>query len=101
MREKFWFNDYALFQALNEKYGGEEWTSWEHDIAKRDPNAIVKATEDLKEHIEFHKFTQWCFDSQWKKNLMHSHTELRLLEISLFSLPNIVQMSGQIRKCSN
>jgi 4-alpha-glucanotransferase len=67
MREKFWLDDYALFQALNKKYGGEEWTSWEHDIAKRDPNAIIKATEELKEHIEFHKFTQWCFDSQWKK----------------------------------
>ena len=40
MREKFWLDDYALFQALNKKYGGEEWTSWEHDIAKRDPNAL-------------------------------------------------------------
>jgi len=27
-REKFWLDDYALFQALNKKYGGEEWTSW-------------------------------------------------------------------------
>lgn len=65
--EKSWLNDYALFQALNEKYDGEEWTEWEHAIAKRHPNALKKATEELRGHIEFYKFIQWCFNRQWEK----------------------------------
>src|SRR5512140_2685034 len=26
--EKIWLNDYALFQALNDHYGGKEWIVW-------------------------------------------------------------------------
>jgi 4-alpha-glucanotransferase len=65
--EKSWLDDYALFQALNQKYDGEEWTTWDHGIAKRDPSVLKKISKELREHVEFYKFTQWCFDRQWNK----------------------------------
>jgi 4-alpha-glucanotransferase len=67
LTEKKWLDDYCLFQALNHRYEGEEWTSWEHNIARRNASAIEQATIELREQIDFHKFTQWCFDRQWKK----------------------------------
>lgn len=81
--EKLWLDDYALFQALNHKFDGDEWTFWEHKIAKRNPDAIKQVSEDLREHIEFHKFTQWCFDRQWKK-------------LKLYALAHGVKLIGDI-----
>jgi len=81
--EKLWLDDYALFQALNHKFDGDEWTFWEHKIAKRNPDTIKQVSEDLREHIEFHKFTQWCFDRQWKK-------------LKLYALAHGVKLVGDI-----
>ena len=63
--EKSWLEDYALFQALNHEYGEQEWSSWNTDLAHREPNALKKASEELHDSITFHKFTQWCFARQW------------------------------------
>jgi 4-alpha-glucanotransferase len=63
--EKDWLDDYALFQALNQKYEGQQWTSWDHEIALQFPTALKKMTEKLREHIDFCKFIQWCFRRQW------------------------------------
>ncbi len=66
-REKSWLEDYALFQALNQKHGGTLWVSWETGLVHRKPQALEKAAVELKEFVEFHKFTQWCFAEQWKR----------------------------------
>jgi 4-alpha-glucanotransferase len=63
--EKSWLDDYALFQALNQKFEDEEWASWDSELANREPNALKKASEGLQESIDFHKFSQWCFARQW------------------------------------
>jgi 4-alpha-glucanotransferase len=63
--EKSWLEDYSLFQALNEKNDKQEWSSWDSNLAHREPNALRKASEELSDSIAFHKFTQWCFARQW------------------------------------
>ncbi len=63
--EKNWLNDYALFEALNQQYEGEQWTSWDQELSLRSPYAVEKAGVDLREHIDFIKFVQWCFSRQW------------------------------------
>jgi 4-alpha-glucanotransferase len=65
--EKSWLEDYALFQALNQKHEYKEWTSWEDNLVHRKPAALKNARTELKQLIDFHKFTQWCFARQWKK----------------------------------
>ena len=60
-----WLNDYALFQALNEKNDRRIWTSWDPKIVRRDPAALKTASAGLKSDIEFHRFVQWCFWRQW------------------------------------
>jgi 4-alpha-glucanotransferase len=60
-----WLEDYALFMALNEKFRGKEFSTWDTPIARREPSAIAKAQEKLAEPIRFWKFTQWNFYRQW------------------------------------
>jgi 4-alpha-glucanotransferase len=61
-----WLNDYSLFMALNDKYDGALWSSWDHDVAHRKPAALKIAKAELANGIDYHKFTQWCFMRQWK-----------------------------------
>jgi 4-alpha-glucanotransferase len=63
--EKLWLEDYALFQALNQKYQQKEWSSWDYDLVHRKPDALKNARKELENLVNFHKFTQWCFARQW------------------------------------
>ncbi|MCX7984745.1 MAG: 4-alpha-glucanotransferase [Bacteroidetes bacterium] len=67
MRESYWLNDYALFQALNDEYGDCDWTQWDSALVQRVPHAIEKANSDFNYQINCHKFVQWTFDRQFKK----------------------------------
>lgn len=62
-----WLDDYALFMALNRRYGGhgKVWQDWPTALARRKPDALREATEDLAEECNFWKFCQWRFYSQW------------------------------------
>jgi 4-alpha-glucanotransferase len=67
LAEKAWLDDYALFAALNMKYANDDWTSWGNNFSKKDSSASARLTEELREHVNFHKFVQWCFSQQWSK----------------------------------
>ena len=58
-----WLDDYALFTAIKEQYGGAEWISWDNDIKKR--SGIGQYARKLWEKVEFYKFVQYKFYSQW------------------------------------
>lgn len=64
---RYWLDDYALFMALKEHFGGIEWHKWDEDIRLREPQAIIKYNELLKDEIEFWYYLQFKFYSQWKK----------------------------------
>jgi len=61
-----WLNAYSLFMALNDKYDGALWSTWDPHVAHRKPAALKKAKAELADRIDYHKFTQWCFIRQWK-----------------------------------
>lgn len=65
--QKSWLEDYALFKALNDRFGDVEWTKWEREYAQRKPNALECARKDLASEIRFWKFTQWRFFQQWAR----------------------------------
>ena len=62
-----WLDDYALFMALDQQYGGEGklWQDWPATLALRDPDALQEAAQTLAGECDFWKFCQWCFDRQW------------------------------------
>ncbi len=66
-QNKIWLNNYALFMALKSYFNGEVWNKWNRNIAFRKANALNYYQELLKDDIEFEKFLQFVFYSQWMK----------------------------------
>lgn len=64
-RHAAWLDDFALFMALKEAHRGTVWSSWEKDIASRQPEALQAWTQKLADSIEAHKFAQYLFFTQW------------------------------------
>ena len=66
IRENPWVNDFALFTALKQRFGGVMWTKWpDADIRFRKPEAVRKYREELAHEIDYHIFCQYLFRRQW------------------------------------
>lgn len=65
-----WLQDYGLFMALKDKFGGKGWYLWEEPYRDRHPGTLVRCQEELSEEIGFYCFQQYMFWKQWK-NLHH------------------------------
>lgn len=64
---KFWLDDYALYMAVKNSFGGVSFIEWDEDIRRREPKALAKYKKELKEEIGFYKFQQYKFAEQWYK----------------------------------
>ncbi|MEN9472382.1 MAG: hypothetical protein RLZZ495_471 [Pseudomonadota bacterium] len=62
-----WLDDYALFMALAEHFDWQDWCDWPDGLSQRDPQAIANAAQCYQERIQFWKFCQWCFFTQWHR----------------------------------
>ena len=60
-----WLDDYSLYMALKEYFGGKPWHEWDSGIKRRKPDAIAEYTEKLHRDIDYYKFEQFVFHSQW------------------------------------
>ncbi len=64
-QEAYWLDDWALFIALKNLYGGKPWVEWSEGEALRDPVALNAARMKQSRSMEEHKFRQWLFFKQW------------------------------------
>lgn len=60
-----WLDDYALFVAIKEHHEGAPWDAWDYDIRTRQPAALEHWSRELAEQVEFRKYFQYLFFSQW------------------------------------
>ncbi|MEM5785879.1 MAG: 4-alpha-glucanotransferase [Syntrophobacteraceae bacterium] len=60
-----WLDDYALFTAIKEHFGGASWSEWPHDIRNREEAALQKWRSDLADRVMREKFHQYVFFQQW------------------------------------
>lgn len=67
LRQAEWLDDYALYKALQEHLGEPSWQRWPEELARRDEAALSAWREQLKEHIEHHRFIQFIFFRQWRQ----------------------------------
>ncbi len=71
----FWLDDYALFQALCEKFNDSRWyIAWPEELRNREDKAIVNAIEENKERIDIYKALQYFFFKQWAKFKAHANS---------------------------
>ena len=61
-----WLNDFAIFMASKEFFGGRSWTKWPRDLRDREGSALRDFSEENSAKIEEVKFFQYLFFSQWK-----------------------------------
>jgi len=60
-----WLDDFALFMALKQTNNLVIWMEWEPELALREPVALERARDRLRDEIECHKFIQFEFERQW------------------------------------
>ncbi|MBE6862425.1 MAG: 4-alpha-glucanotransferase [Ruminococcus sp.] len=65
--ENAWLDDYALFMAIKDKFGGASWSDWDEDIRLRKPQAMENYSSELADEIGFYKYLQYLFYTQWTK----------------------------------
>lgn len=61
----FWLDEYALFMALKERYGGAAFDTWPQELREHSPQALIQARQELDEEISIHCFLQYVFEKQW------------------------------------
>jgi 4-alpha-glucanotransferase len=62
-----WLDDFSLYQALREAHTGVPWYRWPRGLRLRESSALDEARLGLKQEVEFHQFTQFIFDRQWRR----------------------------------
>ncbi len=63
----WWLDDYALFMALKDFFGGKCWCDWPEDIRLRWGFALDHYRRELYFDIEFHKYMQFKMFEQYRK----------------------------------
>ena len=61
----YWLDDYALYMAVKNSFGGRSFIEWDEDIRMREPAALSKYRKQFAKEIEFYQFQQFMFDKQW------------------------------------
>ncbi|NSL54678.1 4-alpha-glucanotransferase [Uliginosibacterium aquaticum] len=70
-----WLDDYALFMALADHYGWQDWCDWPAPLARREPAALNEARQQHAERINFWKFCQCAFFRQWHSLKTYAHSK--------------------------
>ena len=66
-RERWWLDDYALFQAIAAHAGTGHWWTWPAALAARDPRALDEARRQLARDVLRHQYLQWAASDQWQR----------------------------------
>lgn len=67
LEQSDWLDDYALFNAIKNHFGGKPWTDWDDDIRFRSPGALARYSEELRDEVRYIKWRQYVFSRQWTR----------------------------------
>ena len=63
----WWLEDFALFMAVREFFEEQPWYDWPEDIRMHWGNALDYYREKLYYQVEYEKYLQFQFHTQWHK----------------------------------
>jgi 4-alpha-glucanotransferase len=66
-RERWWLDDYALFQALSRSMPDTYWRDWPADLRDRAPRALDDARRQLGTEVLRQQYWQWIAETQWQQ----------------------------------
>src|SRR5207245_5194646 len=61
-----WLPDWAVYRALHDRRL-KSWRDWEPPLRDREPQALARAREELRDEIEALSYQQWIADEQWRR----------------------------------
>ena len=64
-RNKEWLDDYALFMAAKDFYGGKPWMEWGESLKHMTESSRAAWENYLEDEVKFYKFIQYVFFEQW------------------------------------
>ncbi|MFI5177581.1 MAG: 4-alpha-glucanotransferase [Vicinamibacterales bacterium] len=64
-RERWWLDDYALFQALAGAVGTAAWRQWPDPIRDRNARALDEVRRQLARDVLRHQYLQWIAETEW------------------------------------
>jgi 4-alpha-glucanotransferase len=70
-----WLEEFTLYAACKERYGGVAWWDWPRPLALREPSALALARAELAESMAHQAFCQFLVHRQW--DAMRCHAESR------------------------
>jgi 4-alpha-glucanotransferase len=59
-----WLEDYALFRALKNRFGGSYYHEWPEDFVERKPAALAKARRELAKEVDRYRLEQFLLRRQ-------------------------------------
>jgi 4-alpha-glucanotransferase len=68
----WWLEEFALFAAIKDSFGGEAWWNWPQRLAFHDAAELKAVAAKLAEEIEIHQFGQFLFFQQWNRLREHA-----------------------------
>ncbi len=83
----FWLKDYSLYMAVKSYFNMRSWYDWpDIEIRSRKKSALKKYSEILAHEINFQKFLQYLFYSQWEnlKKYANSHNVKIIGDIPIY-----------------
>ena len=85
-----WLDDYALFRALKERYGGAPYLEWPEELIRRTPAALEQARRELASHLDRVRFAQFVLFRQGARLKAHAHARgVRLIgDLPFFVSPD-------------
>jgi len=90
-REKYWLDDYVLFQVLCESYNDARWhTVWDKALAKRGKKALDKVRVEKAAELMEWKALQYFFEYQWMelKTYVNSRGIRIIGDVPIFAAPD-------------
>ena len=66
-RERWWLDDYALYQAIAGATGLASWRDWPPALRDRSPSALDDARRSLTKEVLRHQYLQWIAETQWQE----------------------------------
>lgn len=88
-RERWWLDDYAMFQVLSAAHAGGSWRDWPAPLRDRQPAALDAARRLYARQILQHQYAQWMADAQWQR----ARAEAEAAGVAVFGdLPFVVNL---------
>lgn len=73
--ESEWLDDFTIFMAIKDEFGGGSWIEWPVQFRRRDPGVLSKFREDHQVAIDRHAYRQYLFFRQWSKLRDYAHNQ--------------------------